>query len=241
MVKSILTRPLVTRREIERLVERVDELWQSLPIVLNAIESANAAARVRERRMLELERRVIAFETRSRAGASDDANLTNTFLEAPRRLILGAEPVEHEGYFSVDDRPCSGVDFVADLRALPFAEASIDEIRAEHVLQRFPLEHLRHDVLPHWYRLLRPGGRLVTVVTDGATMFRNGIAGRTPIDEVEGELFAQEFGAGGSVFTSRSVADLLLGAGFTEVEVRQASGSQDPRPDLVVHAIRPAV
>lgn len=74
------------------------------------------------------------------------------------RLNLGAGDDRREGYLNVDLR-VETADLVADVRALPFAAGSADELLAHDVL-----EHFWRDSVPallgEWQRVLRTGGLL---------------------------------------------------------------------------------
>ena len=87
----------------------------------------------------------------------------------PLALNIGCGLVHHDfiGYktFNVDVRTEAGPDIVADVLSLPFDPESIDLIYNKEVM-----EHLsRNDVitaLKHWRSLLKPGGKLITIVPD---------------------------------------------------------------------------
>jgi SAM-dependent methyltransferase len=226
------------RHEVAKLRSRVEELSASLPVVLNVIDTANAGARSRERRLRELESRIETLEAHPTVRSRRDARGTRLRTGTPARLVLGFQRQSRDGYIAVDDAPSPGLDLVADMRALPFEDASIDEIRAEHVVERFGRDELRFDVLPHWYRLLRPGGHLVTVSTDDGSVFRDAVAGRRSLDEVEKEVFTHR--RRGSVFTSSSLAELLGESGFVEVDVKETTPEAESCPILHGHAVRPA-
>lgn len=78
------------------------------------------------------------------------------------KLNIGCEDITVEGYVGLDingpDR-AKAVQVQADALALPFADDSIEEIFASHVL-----EHMEWDQDPmvEWARVLKPGG-LITV------------------------------------------------------------------------------
>jgi hypothetical protein len=58
-----------------------------------------------------------------------------------------------------------GRDHGTEIFPLPFADNSVDEIRASHVLEHFPYRQLE-AVLVDWVRALKPGGRLRIAVPD---------------------------------------------------------------------------
>jgi predicted SAM-dependent methyltransferase len=68
-------------------------------------------------------------------------------------------------YRNIDSRPGPGVDEVARVPPLAYADGSVDAIYAGHVLEHLP----PWDVavfLAECYRVLRPGGTLTVVVPD---------------------------------------------------------------------------
>lgn len=77
----------------------------------------------------------------------------------PMRLNLGSGEDRHPGFLSIDWNSFSGADILQDLNRFPypFAESSIDEIHAFHIL-----EHLDRpfDVMRELHRILKPGGLL---------------------------------------------------------------------------------
>jgi SAM-dependent methyltransferase len=77
------------------------------------------------------------------------------------RLNLGAGSRPLEGYVNVDVRERAGIDVVADVAALPFADASASEVQASSLL-----EHFRdpYSVLDEMHRVLVPDGVLVVRV-----------------------------------------------------------------------------
>jgi glycosyltransferase involved in cell wall biosynthesis len=91
----------------------------------------------------------------------------------PLRLNVGGGTVRVEGFYNVDLRDVPGVDVVHDFTpqmawnehfypypgCLPFADESVDEIMAHHILEHITYHHA-HDLLRDWARVLVRGGRL---------------------------------------------------------------------------------
>lgn len=67
------------------------------------------------------------------------------------RLNLGSGPHKMAGYQNVDRL------FGREVYPLAAKDASVDEIRASHILEHFPYEQVK-DVLSHWVSKLKPGG-----------------------------------------------------------------------------------
>ena len=85
------------------------------------------------------------------------------------RLHIGGTQVQ-EGWKILNVRPGNGVDFVGDIQDLSrFADASVDEIYASHVL-----EHVSQAAvlatLKGLYRILKPDSRLMISAPDLETL-----------------------------------------------------------------------
>jgi len=85
------------------------------------------------------------------------------FYSHMTKLNLGAGEFRKEGYINVDWSPLHKPDVLHDLNLLPypFADSSVDEIFASHIL-----EHLDKpfEVMREYHRILRPGGLLIIKV-----------------------------------------------------------------------------
>lgn len=86
------------------------------------------------------------------------------------RLDLGAGSVSPEGF-----TPLGNVNGTA-IFPLPYADGSIEDIRASHVLEHFPHRQIA-DVLKEWTRVLAPGGQLRIAVPDFAKIAEGYLAG----------------------------------------------------------------
>lgn len=75
----------------------------------------------------------------------------------PVRLNLGAGERPVKGFVSVDRKGGQ------EVYPLDYAEGSVDEIRASHVLEHFPYGKVP-EVLKHWVSRLKPGGLLRVAV-----------------------------------------------------------------------------
>ncbi len=122
----------------------------------------------------------------------------------------------------------------ADLRALPFADASFD-----HAFVCFVLEHLPKpgDALVELGRVLRPGGSLTVVEGDhGSTLFHPFDPAAHAVIGCQVELQRR---AGGDTSIGRRLYPLLAKAGFRAIQVSPRLVYVDAtRPDLVDGFIR---
>lgn len=82
------------------------------------------------------------------------------------KLNLGSRDRSIPGFQNMDIDAHPGVDFIGDVSDLSrFADGSVSEIYASHVLEHFP--HPRTlEVLKEWHRVLAPGGILYVAVPD---------------------------------------------------------------------------
>jgi len=245
----------------------IEAFSRYLPTVINTIASQNATGREHERRMaalaerldwaerdvtnrLEFIRREMMFEQRYdgpdriTAEPVEPTVVNRAKLDAMGdriRLNVGAGHIAKPEYLNVDARELPGIDIVADVRELPFESEELDEIFSSHVLEHFPVEELRRKILPTWVSLLRDGGTFVAVVPDVATMVREAAAGTMPMDDFIRVMYGDQEYEGDFHFagyTPESLAELLEGAGLTDVEVREAGRKNGACFEMEIAATR---
>lgn len=73
------------------------------------------------------------------------------------KLHLGCGRKKLPDYVNID---LSNSDLDMDIRQLPHGSDSIDEILSVHVFEHFYL-HEAGNVMAEWFRVLKPGGRLI--------------------------------------------------------------------------------
>ena len=81
------------------------------------------------------------------------------------KLHLGCGLIRIPGYLNVDITQHSNVDYVADVRNLPFEDKSVDFIYAAAILEHISRSEWK-SVLSHWYNKLHSGGQLRVSVPD---------------------------------------------------------------------------
>ena len=122
----------------------------------------------------------------------------------------------------------------ADIRAMPFADASFD-----HVFVCFVLEHLPSPelVLAELHRVLRPGGSLTVIEGDhGSALFHPDDPAARAVIRCQSELQRR---SGGDANVGRRLYPLLVGAGLRSVAVSPRLVYVDAsRPTLVDGFIR---
>lgn len=189
---------------------------------------------------VEFVRAELMFEMRYGAGASKPADqlrgesaeiqgriiseekLTNAKAEQKLRLNLGCGHVPLPSYLNVDSRDLPGIDIVAEVGKLPFDSGEVDEIFSAHLLEHFPQEKLRRVLLPYWFSLLKAGGSFKAIVPDASGMVRAYASNEYTFENFRQVTFGGQDYNGDfhfNMFTSESMRQLLLEAGFADVEV----------------------
>lgn len=82
------------------------------------------------------------------------------------KLHLACGNDYREGYINVDlyDENIK-VDQKFDVRKIPYPDNSVDEILALHIIEHFDFYEGK-EVLKEWYRVLKPGGKLILETPD---------------------------------------------------------------------------
>jgi ubiquinone/menaquinone biosynthesis C-methylase UbiE len=130
---------------------------------------------------------------------------------------------------------------VAELHDLPFADACFDGVRCERVLQHAdePLAAL-HELA----RVVRPGGRLVTIDPDRG-VFAMDFPGWDPDVSFRLGQWNAEAGPVRNGYIARQVRRHLLGLGFSRVDahpfVETSTAQLERRPHVIEQVHRDAV
>lgn len=100
----------------------------------------------------------------------------------PIRLHLASGKDYREGYINVDyyAENYEKVDARFDVKSVPYPDNSVDEILALHVIEHFDF-HEGQRVLEEWYRVLKPGGKLVLETPDFLETCRAFVIGPEPV------------------------------------------------------------
>jgi predicted SAM-dependent methyltransferase len=157
------------------------------------------------------------------------------------RLNLGCGHVPLDGYVNADMRELPGVDAVAEVASLPFEPGTVAEIHSAHLLEHFPLEHLRRVVLPHWRHMLRPGGVLRAVTPDAEAMLADFAAGEMSFADLREVTYGlQEYDGDYhfNMFSRDALADLLREAGFVEVTFAFQGRKNGKCRDMEIRGVR---
>lgn len=93
------------------------------------------------------------------------------------RLDLGAGPIPRPGFIPM------GRDYGSEIFPLPYADGSVDEIVASHVLEHFPHRQVG-EVLKDWVRALKKGGKIRIAVPDFKTIAEDYLTGKAQPHEL---------------------------------------------------------
>ena len=157
------------------------------------------------------------------------------------KLEIGAGARTKSGHLAVDLNPaCAGV--VANALHLPFADASVEAIRAVDVLEHVSYRNT-HEALCEWHRVLVPGGKLYVQVPDAHVIMGWYVNENPRLEQMEGRdctllegatwrllgghLDGKYVDVGGNwtwnahfaLFSKASLRDALNLAGFETVEM----------------------
>lgn len=261
---------LVTQTLAEAHHDGKDNLLKSVPVSLRKLAFEQHGFQQRHEQMetrlatvsgtadyllgrLEFVRRELMFEMRYGAGNADAALQAAPQVMAPAKLAearqhgiklnLGCGHLPLDGYLNVDRRPMPGVDLVAEADALPFGPDEVAEISSAHLLEHFPQEQLRRQLLPYFYRLLRAGGRLHAVVPDAQAMLAAYADGVYPYEDLREVMYgAQDYDGDFhfNMFTPASLTALLEKAGFVDVRLLQAGRRNGRCYEFEISAVKPA-
>ena len=153
------------------------------------------------------------------------------------RLEIGAGEHPDPGYdVHTDLLPLPGIQVRCRLDRLPFADASITALRANHVLEHQSWQ-LVEATLVEWARVLRPGAPVDIGVPDARYIARQWLDGRYSTLEANHWLLGGHadrpahrgsdergvprwiWNAHFALFDEAWLAELLAAIGFTEVEI----------------------
>jgi hypothetical protein len=180
----------------------------------------------------------LMFERRYSASAASGMSTLTAGPESPRiintpklnaqraqnalRLNVGCGHKPEADRLNVDMRELPGVDIIANAMKLPFSEGELQEIFSSHVLEHFPLEQLRRQLLPAWFKLLRQGGELRAIVPDAQAMLQAHAQGDLDFDTLclitfGGQEYEGDFHH--TMFTPENLLTLFTKAGLVNVRV----------------------
>jgi hypothetical protein len=125
------------------------------------------------------------------------------------KLDLGAGPRSPEGY-----TPVGNAHDMKQIFPLPYADGTVDAIRASHVLEHFPMAQVQ-EVVDDWVRALKPGGEIRIAVPDFDWIVRSHAEGSDVPTEaylMGGQTDEADFHR--SIFTRDKLRHILANAGL---------------------------
>ena len=200
--------------------QRLDELFASMSYLLGRVEF------VRRELMFEMRYGGTAPDGDKEALQAETRVIDQARLDAARvtglRLNLGCGHIPLEGYLNVDRRALPGVDIVAEVDCLPFQKGEVSELCSAHLLEHFPEEQIRREMLPYWISLLKPDGVFRAIVPDGKAMalaYTNAEYSFETLRQVTfgGQDYDGDFHF--NMFSPESLTAILKEAGMSRVEL----------------------
>jgi protein O-GlcNAc transferase len=160
------------------------------------------------------------------------------------RLHIGGREIK-EGWKILNAQAGEGVDFVGDCADLGrFADASVDEIYASHVLEHLGYQSHLPRALKEFWRVLKPGGAASISVPDFEVLCRQFLDPRATLEE---RFHCMRMVFGGQIdefdfhhvgLTHEFLSQYLYAAGFSRVERVKRFGLFQDGSELVVRGER---
>ena len=135
------------------------------------------------------------------------------------KLHLGSGSVKIPGYLNIDITSYPEVDYVADVRNLPFEDKSVDFIYAAAILEHISRSEWK-SVLLHWYNKLCTGGQLRVSVPDFEAICEWYIEHKK-LDGLYGLVVGgqrDKYDYHGMIFDFNTLSDGLKEVGFSDIK-----------------------
>jgi len=114
---------------------------------------------------------------------------TASVEKPPLKLELGSGPHGEPGYIHVDALKIGNVDIEADIRNLNWLQDnSVDELYSSHTVEHISYTEIE-EVLREWYRVLKPGGKIIIKMPDLDFLCRSYVEGIHSTEEVMVAIF----------------------------------------------------
>jgi predicted SAM-dependent methyltransferase len=161
-------------------------------------------------------------------------------MDKQTRLNLGCGSSYRPGYVNVDLFDRSVADSFSDVENLSYEPASVDEIVADQLIEHFDLVHCRY-LLAAWFRMLRPGGRMVLETPDLEAALRKLVKSR-PDEQASTLQWLYGIDSPGlqhkGGFTFDILKRVLIETGFEKIE-RKPALTHRYEPGLRVECRKP--
>jgi predicted SAM-dependent methyltransferase len=158
------------------------------------------------------------------------------------RINLGCGHIPVKGYLNIDRRSLPNVDIVAEVVQLPFEPGDVHEIFSAHLLEHFPKEQLRRELLPYFFNLLKEGGEFRAIVPDAEAMIREYSIGQYSYDDMREVIYGAQDYEGDfhfNMFTPTSLHELLHEAGFKNITIVESGRKNGKCFEFEISALKP--
>ena len=254
LVKALLNLPLRAlgrpqlyfNQSVQRILSSCSQL---LLRILEAQGELRSELAAQQQRLVEIGREAKGNASITRAcGVDAESRGTDgsVSLGMEHRGLLCIKPgslhAPEGGYVNIDARPLPGVHVVADVRNLPFEPGTVAEVLASHLISRFHSSEFIQRVLPCWYALLRPGGRLRIVCTNWQAALARHHEGKLSLERLHEITFGSEESAGNerlAMYMPMTLPSLLEKAGFVGCVVTVEERDNNGCPEMEVVGYRP--
>lgn len=136
-----------------------------------------------------------------------------------KRLNLGCGDVQLDGYENLDAK--TG-DCIFPLAVEP---GTVDEVRASHVLEHFPFEHVG-SVLTDWAKALRPGGTMKIAVPDFEAIAKSYLEGaEMPIQGLVMGGHSDPYDHHQAIFDREVLAEVMRAVGLVDIRPWKSDAS----------------
>ncbi len=129
-------------------------------------------------------------------------------------LASGERP--YEGFLHCDERILPATNLVCRIERLPFADNSVEQLLASHIIEHFPYATIG-AVLAEWRRVLRPGGGIHIITPNLGYIAHGYVEGWLEYTESRNRLYGGQDYSGNfhyTMFDSAALRAALLEAGF---------------------------
>jgi predicted SAM-dependent methyltransferase len=241
-----------------------DNLVKSVPVALRAMTRDLVEMREQLKNLsnssdylsgrVEFIRRELMFEMRygrSPAAVEDEQIAAAVQILSPEKLAaafnegvrinLGCGHIPLNSYLNIDRRALPGVDIVSEVDQLPFESGDVNEIYSAHLLEHFPKEQLRRELLPYFFNLLKEGGEFRAIVPDAEAMIREYSIGQYSYDDMRDVIYGGQDYEGDfhfNMFTPTSLHELLHEAGFKNITIVESARNNGKCFEFEISAIK---
>lgn len=139
------------------------------------------------------------------------------------KLNIGCGHKPIEGMINIDMRVLPNVDIQASVDNIPLKTGSVQQIHSAHLIEHFTEQAMKRTILPHWFDLLAPGGKLSAIVPDAEAMMKAWYEGELDFDTLRLITFGQQEYDGDfhwTMYSVESLTALLEGVGFRNVQCK---------------------